>query len=484
MSKSYTAVIASVPWTDTPSPIMAPAVLKSCLEARGFPTLAIDLNAEIYSLLKTHPARDSIMKFFLTEQVDRSNKPHILELLDHMARRLLDAGAPWICLSLLTYLSQIPARWLCYRIKQIDPSAKIVIGGPGAFISLKSLDNYAQTMKKQGLIDFFVAGDGEASLVALLSGDTGYPGINSTAWQQLQDLDQIPYPNFDDYPWHLYDMKKISIIGSRGCVRRCTFCDIHEHWTRYQFRSGANIFEEIRHQKERYGIQFFFFADSLVNGNQREYRELVTRLADYNSRQASEQDRIKWIGMFIVRPQEQMKEADWELTAKSGAVLLHIGVESFVEHIRYHIGKKFTNDDLDFALRMGQRYGVRMALLMIVGYVTETQEDFEQQLEWVRQNQHYAGGSPVEIVQIGSGLSILPGTWLDKNHATLNIIKSPSDVYTDWSREEIDSTPVKRMKWHSQMKRILEEHGFGVDYMLDNHTLIEQYINEKYQNQS
>jgi radical SAM superfamily enzyme YgiQ (UPF0313 family) len=459
---------------------MAPAVLKSCLEAKGLPTMAIDLNAEIYHQLKTDPARDSILKFFLTEQVDRNQKHRVIEILDYMADRLLAIQAPWICLSLLTYLSQIPTRWLCYRLKQKRPDVKIVIGGPGAFISLKSLDNYAHTMLRQGLIDYYVSGDGENSLPSLIQGDSDYPGVNSLSWQQLDNLDDIPFPDFGDYPWHLYDMKKISVIGSRGCVRKCTFCDIHEHWTRYQWRRGTNIFEEIRHQKERYGIKIFFFADSLVNGNQKEYRELVQRLSEYNSDKC-EEDRIRWIGMFIIRPQNQMKEQDWELTAQSGAMLLHVGVESFVEHIRYHIGKKFTNDDLDFALRMGKKYGIKMALLMIVGYVTETQEDFEQQLTWVRENQHYAQGSPVEIVQIGSGLSILPGTWLEKNHQQLNIKKSDSDVCQDWIREEIGSTPLVRMQWHMQMRNTLAEHGFRVNYMLDNHTLIEKYINEKYQ---
>jgi hypothetical protein len=480
MPANYQAVISSVPWTDTPSPIMAPAVLKSCLDRAGIPTLAMDLNAEIYHRLKTDPARDSIMKFFLTEQVDRSQKRVILEVIDSMACRLLDSGAKWICLSLLTYLSQIPTRWLCYRLKQTRPDVRIVIGGPGAFISLKSMDNYAGTMLSQGLIDYYVSGDGEVSLPALISGDIDYPGVNSLNWQQLEDLDALPFPNFDDYPWPLYDMKKISVIGSRGCVRKCTFCDIHEHWTRYQWRSGARIFEEIRSQKERYGIQIFWFADSLVNGNQREYRELISRLAHYNQGR-QEQDRIRWMGMFIIRPQDQMKEQEWALTAASGATLLNVGVESFVEHIRYHIGKKFTNDDLDFALRMGQKYGIHMSLLMIVGYVTETQADFEQQLQWVRDNRHYAAGSPIEIVQIGSGLSILPGTWLDKNYQQFNIQKSESAVCQDWTRDEIGSTPLIRMQWHSEMQRVLTEQGFAVEYMLDNHTLIEKYINDKYQ---
>lgn len=472
------AVIASVPWTDTESPLMAPAALKSCLEQAGISSLAIDLNAEIYHILRADPARDSILKFFLTEQVDRSRRQDIFDLIDGMARRLIDTGAQWICLSLLTYLSQISCRWLCFRIRQLAPDARIVIGGAGAFTSLKSLDSYAHTLKSQGLIDFFISGDGELSLPALIQGQVDYAGVDSTTWQQITDLDAVPIPDFGDYDWNLYTTKKISVLGSRGCVRSCTFCDIHEHWTKYQWRQATSIFQEMCHQQQQHGIRYFTFADSLVNGNQKEYRALIRLLADHNDQLPLEQ-RICWTGMFIIRPQDQMRDQDWELTARSGATLLHVGVESFVEHIRYHIRKPFSNRDLDYALRMAQRHGIDMALLMIVGYVTETEQDFQEQLRWVRDNRHYAG-NPVQVVQIGSGLGILPGTWLDQNAQQLGVTRPESGPCQDWTRPDIGSTPQVRMRWHSEMQNCLRENGFAAAYQEDNHTLIEHYINDKY----
>jgi radical SAM superfamily enzyme YgiQ (UPF0313 family) len=174
-----------------------------------------------------------------------------------------------------------------------------------------------------------------------------------------------------------------------------------------------------------------------------------------------------------------MKEEDWRLTAASGATILSVGVESFVEHIRYHIQKKFSNQDLDFALEMGQKYNVAMLLLMIVGYVTETQKDFDEALEWIKSHRHFAG-SPVRRVQIGSGLGILPGTTLYRQRDKLGIKLSDSTVTQDWVNNRTGSDPNLRMKWHRQMKSVLEQNGFEVDYLKDNHTLIENYINEKY----
>ena len=474
-------VIASVPWTDSDFPIMAPAVLKSVLSAQRITATTVDLNAEVRHRIFNHPNKDSILKFFLTEQVDHTAKSDVLDTIDFMAQRLLAFDPKWVALSLLSYLSQIPCRWLCMRIRQLSPATKIVIGGPGAAVSLKSLDEYASVLKRQGLIDHFVSGDSEQSFPRLILGQPDYPGVDSANWQQLDDLNSQPCPDFDDYDWSLYPIKAISIVGSKGCVRECTFCDIHEHWSKYQWRTGDNIFAEMQYQRERHGINFFTFADSLVNGNQKEYRKLITLLAEYNASQTCPEDRIRWTGAFIIRPQDQMKEADWALTAASGAEMLSVGVESFVENIRYHIKKKFSNNDLDFALTMGQRHNVKMILLMIVGYVTETQQDFEQQLRWVRDNKHYAD-NPVHMVQIGSGLGILPGTWLDRNQQMLGLTVPDTEVSQDWSCDSIGSTPVLRMKWHHLMQAELMQNGFTADYMQDNHVLIESYINDKYNN--
>ena len=472
-------VIASVPYTDSQSPVIAPAVLKASLSTIGIDSRTIDLNAEVRQHIIHHPCLADFVKFFTTEQIDRSVRDNISQLIDLMADRILETEPDWILLSLLTYLSQIPTRWLCFRLRQKKPSAKIVIGGPGAFAALQSLDTYADTLKKQDLIDFYVRGDGELSVRNLLLGlHDDSPGIDQNEWQQLDDLNNQPYPNFDDYNWNLYKRKLIVINGSRGCVRKCTFCDIHEHWSKYQWRTGKDIFSEMLYQFNRHKINFFSFSDSLVNGNQKEFNVLLELLTEQN-KSLDESDRIRWTGSFIIRPRDQMKESTWKLLADSGATILSAGVESFVEHIRYHIGKKFSNDDLKFALEMAAKYNIQMQILILVGYITETEDDFKEQLEWIKNNRHFAGNSIVSVL-IGSGLAILPGTWLDRNYQKLNVRLNDNSIRQDWIREEIQSTPEVRMRWHQQMQDCLRDHGFAVEYMKDNHVLIEQHINAKY----
>jgi hypothetical protein len=472
-------LITSVPWTDTDSPLMAPAVLKSCLNSHGFSTSAIDLNAEVKNKMNSSKFKNEILEFFLTEQVSQPSFDAIYEIVDYMVDRILENDPDWVCLSLLTYLSQIPARWICLHLRQRKPNVKIVIGGPGCFVSLKGVDTYAQTMRRHKLVDYFVSGDGELALPQLLMGNSTYPGINSLQWQELnnQQLDTLPLPDYDDYNWNLYKIRRVSVWGSRGCVRNCTFCDIHEHWNKFTWRSAESIFNEMKYQYEKYGINVFSFADSLVNGNQKVYRKLIKLLADFNADKL-ESDKIQWTGYLIFRPKEDMTEEDWRLTALSGAAILAVGIESFVEHIRYHMKKKFSNHDIDVSLQMCKKYKIKLSFLLIVGYVTETQEDHDYQIAWVKANQHYAQ-DPVVMTQIGSGLGLLPGTELHRTYKDLGIVLNSETIYQDWVRPETGSTPELRMQWHQEMYQVLQDCGFKPNFYKDNHMLIEQYLAQK-----
>lgn len=474
----FDILITSVPWTDTDAPLMAPAALKGALTNHDFLTVAIDLNAEIRNLVIDSPHKSSIIKFFTTEQVDAAAIPGISDIFDLMVDRILEYNSEWVALSLLTHLSQISTKWLCFCLKQKRPNIKIVIGGPGCANSLQNIDTYLMQLKSQKLIDYYIVGDGEHSLVELLKGNSSYPGINSNNWQTLSNLDDLPLPNYDDYNFSLYRLKKVSIWGSRGCVRDCTFCDIHEHWDRFQWRSAESIVNEMKVQQQKYGVNIFHFADSLVNGNQKEYRKFIKLLSDHNL-DKTENKKIKWSGFFIFRPKEQMREEDWKLTAESGAQILAVGVESFAEHVRYHLKKPFSNDDLDYGLTMSKKHNIGLALLMIVGYVTETEQDHQTQLEWIRNNQIYAN-NPVVSVSVGSTLAILPGTWLYQNRKQLGITLASNNVFQDWVKEDINSTPMIRMQRLKEFVQALVDSGFSPNVSMDNHQLIENYINSNH----
>jgi hypothetical protein len=293
-------------------------------------------------------------------------------------------------------------------------------------------------------------------------------------WQEIENLNALPFPDYSDYNFDLYDINSVLIWGSRGCVRECTFCDIHEHWEKFQWRSAESIFAEIQQQYTLHGITIFNFSDSLINGNQKEYRKLIGLLANFNQTQPIEKQ-IKWTSFFIFRPENQMTEEDWRLTKESGAMVLMVGVESFSDPVRAHLKKKFNNQDLEHNLSMAKKYGVKLALLIIVGYVTETEQDHQIQLDWLKDNQHYAN-DPIIGISIGSTMSVLPGTWVYQNREELGITLNSDTVFEDWTAEKINSTPSIRMQRHREFLEACQKNNFECSFMSDNHVILEAYI--------
>lgn len=474
--KNVDVVLASVPWTDTLIPLMAVASLKSVTIDAGKSCAALDLNANVYNWSRVHKHKNKLVDFFFNGTYHSEIADDVFFLYKTYAETLLAHNPKIIGLSLLTYACQVSARYICYFLRKLDPTVTIVIGGTGCFENMEGSTSYAQVLLESGLIDYYIRGDGEISWKEFLLGNYTYPGINSSNWIQLsnEELEKIPYPDYDDYDFKLYTMAAICLIGSRGCVRTCTFCDTIEHWTKFRYRSGENIFNEMLLQNQRYGIRYFKFQDSLINGNLKEYKALITLLADHNERNPA--NSFKWSSYFIFRPEEQFDESWWELTAKSGAHILSVGVESLAEHVRYHMRKKFSNQDIEFSLKMLKKYNILMLMLMIVGYVTETQEDIDFAEQWYRD--HADEYRDIMRIQLGGTLGIFPTTWLDRNKEKLNIVVF-GPPYQYWNNTVTGSNPKQRVLWQQHLYNVCKDLGYNLADNVDNHYVLELLMNEK-----
>jgi hypothetical protein len=228
-------LFCSAPGTFSQRPTLAPAILKSCVSAAGFHSSAIDLNIEVCNLINQNPRKQLIENFFKSQKIHESIVDDLSELLDFCVNRIVEFDPRTVSLSLLTQDSQFFVIWLCYHLKNLHPDIKILIGGSGIknFIA-ESQINFAELLKIRGYIDDYINGDGEVSIVEYLKNNRAYPGINSGTWTPIADLNSLPWPDFSDYNFSYYGEPGIPICDSRGCVRTCEFCDVIEHWKKYQ----------------------------------------------------------------------------------------------------------------------------------------------------------------------------------------------------------------------------------------------------------
>lgn len=474
-SESVDVIISTLPWTITDIPLMAPAVLKPMISKAGLSSKCVDLNAEVYNLTNEHPDQDHLIKFFFDGIGHPLVNDWLEDLFESAARDILKWNPKFIGFSLFSYVSRTACQWLCYYLKQQAPDVKIIIGGAGCLEQFTGPSDFANTMLINGLADYHIRGDGENALYQLLIGNTTYPGINSPAWQEItrQELEQLPLPNYDDYNFSQYKKKMLGIHGSRGCVRACTFCDYIANWTKFQWRSGQNIFDEMQAQYKKYGIRSFKFHDTLINGNLKEFSVLINLLSDWNKQHPDE--KFTWGGYYIFREQSDNDDKMWQTLADSGASILMVGIENLNEDIRYHIGKKFSNASIDYHLSKALEHNIMTNLLFIVGYVYETQAHIDFAKKWLDTHTEYKS---IIMIQWGGSLGIFPNTYLERNKDTLGVAMIGPKPNL-WVNQSIGSTPAVRAKWVRDLVEHSRQLGYSVTDDIDNHFILEQLINVK-----
>ena len=470
-SKTVDVVIATLPWTDTNTPLMAPAALKPAIEQAGLTSLCTDLNAEVYNIIQHHPNRSKILDFFFAGTRSDEVNAWINDFVESAVDQILQWKPKYIGFSLFTYASRSSCLEFCRRIKQLSPETKIVVGGAGCLESFAGPGTFAGELRMLGLIDYHIRGDGEHALYQLLIGNDSYPGINSETWREItnEELQQLPFPNYDDYDFSQYEKKLIGIHGSRGCVRACTFCDYIANWTKFQWRTAENIFEEMQTQYKKYGMRSFKFSDTLTNGNLKEFNKLIRLLADYNT--ANPTEKFYWGGYYIFREQSVNDDEMWELIAKSGAAFLVVGIENLNEEIRYHIGKKFSNASIDYHIAQAKKHKIGMLLLFIVGYVTETAEHIEFSKRWLEEHVEFKDAFQIHWDQT---LAIFPNTYLDNNKDALKIQAGSQPHF--WIGIENGSNHALRSSWAKELVDKSRALGYNVLDKVDNHYYLEQKL--------
>ena len=472
----YDFVICSLPRMSMLYPPGAPAVLKAVLEKNNFKCKTFDFVADWFNTFKDNEnwididSWNAVSNLTLPDKLQKAIDAKIKE----WAITLLNEKAGWIGLSVFSYESHRVASQLAKQIKSINPNQKILLGGAGI---TNISEKYAEKLLNDGWIDSYITGEGEESILQLAIGNTAWPGVNDKEYSQLskQYLDTQPTPNFADYNLDLYgkqnlgvlssmgnDIHTLPITSSRGCVRKCSYCDVPALWPKFTHRGGELVANEIIGHYEKSGIRKFYFTDSLVNGSMKDFRIMIDILAKYNYDHSAN---ITWTGQFIFRPANQHTAEDWKTMAQAGASVLEVGIESGSDDIRFQMGKKFTAEDIEYEMGHAQKNKISTYWLMIVGYPTETERHFREYKEFFHRFQSYAKDKTIIDLDLGGTLRIQPNTplFVQKEQMGIEMINLSSGSQEDmlwWNKTNPKLTLSRRMLRRFQLGQLALELGY------------------------
>jgi radical SAM superfamily enzyme YgiQ (UPF0313 family) len=350
----------------------------------------------------------------------------------------------WIGISVFTFNSQIFTTKLLEILKN-KTSAKIVLGGAGVTKNFGDsniiFSDFGDKMIRKKLTHYVIHGEGDSAFPALIKGEEY---IN----KQQNSLENMPIPDYSDIDFSSYTRPTIVVTGSRGCVRNCTFCDVHASSPKYIYRPGEDVANEIIHQYFTYGVDKFHFSDSLCNGSMKEFRKFCKTLADAKLP-------IEWRGQFIFRP--GMKDDDWDLVKASGCAGLWVGIESGSEAVRWHMKKKFDNEALYSSVHALGKRNIQILYLMIVGYPTETEDDFQESLRLLSETKQYA-----HLIEVRIGITmLLPNTEIREDESLWH---GEIDLWKSYTRDGNLLDYQERYRRWKIMSDLVEELGFKPDH--------------------
>jgi len=265
------------------------------------------------------------------------------------------------------------------RAKQ--SGARVILGGPHVtFLDEEPL--------LRGWVDVVVRGEGELifpSLVDFLQSNQDLaelPGlsyredglIRRTADGEIPaDLDSLPFPARDLLAMPLYRHLELagrpitSLITSRGCPFRCTFCASSRFsGTRWRTRSIPSILEEIGEIRGRYGFSALAFLDDNFTLDPARVIAICEQILERRWD-------LKW--WCFSRPDTIIKNEEMvEAMAAAGARYVFMGIESASQRVLDSYGKRAQAETAEEAVRLLRRYGIDTTASYVLGEVEETEE--------------------------------------------------------------------------------------------------------------
>lgn len=267
--------------------------------------------------------------------------------------------------------------------------AYIVFGGPHPTILPKDV-------LTNEFVDFVITGEGEDTFLKLCQYfDTRLYNIDGLCYKDngniiinpknnyIQNLDELPLParhllHLDNYQLvDDYGEKMATIISSRGCPYRCTYCYKGLFGTTYRFRSPDNIINEIKQCIKDYNYKSFYFIDDLFTLNLERVKELTDSIVKENLD-------IRW--QCLARVNNATSQM-FEMMKEAGCYKVHFGIESGNQNILNKAKKGITLDQVKNAVKYCKNAGIKTKGYFMLALPGDTLETMQNTLNFAEQLQ-------------------------------------------------------------------------------------------------
>ncbi len=277
-------------------------------------------------------------------------------------------------------------------IKQRDSAKEVIIGGPHVTAVP------VPTMERYSGFDLGVIGEGEHTIAELLHtlsarGDlSNIPGVlfrdnhricQNRKRRPITNLDELPMPAWDLLPElrHFYkpvslsysQLPSTSLITSRGCSGKCTFCDRTVFGNVCRGFSADYLFEMVKELYDRYHIRDILFDDD-------NFIMFKPRLAKFCELLSASGLDLTWACNARV---DIVDMKTLRLMAQAGCWQIAYGIESGNQQILDVLRKGITLQQIRSALTMTRQAGIQTKGFFMIGSPLETRKTMEDTIRFM-----------------------------------------------------------------------------------------------------
>ena len=302
------------------------------------------------------------------------------------------------------YISEEPTKWMAQQLKERAPHIKIAVGGSNV---------QKDWFKAHWYYDYVVSGEGEAAILKILDDiEDGVvydePQIIKQDERERININGMPMPDYEGIDFNLYRVPNgVTSEFSRGCTAKCTFCE-ETHFWRYRQRQAVDVITEAEWLWYNKGADVIWFIDSLVNGDPNELRAFALAVKAKGLP-------TKWTG--YARCDGRMDDAYFKDIAEGGCIMLNYGCESGSQNVLDDMAKGVTIKEMEDNFAAGKKYGVMAATNWIVGFPTESHDDFAKTMQFLWRNRN----GNINNVGAGVGMAVGQETIVGQNPHKFNV---------------------------------------------------------------
>ncbi|NQX98679.1 MAG: B12-binding domain-containing radical SAM protein [Flavobacteriales bacterium] len=267
---------------------------------------------------------------------------------------------------------------------------KILLGGPDITYNSENYFKYGA--------DFLIIGEGEETFLEFSNqffGEQKFENVDGLIFKnksrntvknpprkKIKEIDDLSFPNRKKIDLSLYletwkthhGKSTLNISTQRGCPYTCQWCSTAVYGQSYRRRSPKLVVDEIEYLIKTYNPDALWFVDDVFTVS---HKWIAAFNIEMKNRGIS-------IPFECITRAERLSETILQQLKEAGCFRIWIGAESGSQRIIDLMKRQVDINKVRDMMLLTQQYNIEAGTFIMVGYPTETKEDIDLTIDYLK----------------------------------------------------------------------------------------------------